>query len=374
MSLSRDQKLNLFSTDRKGLERLVSDLGWSNYRARQILRWIYHRRIQDLDLMTDLSKSFRKQLGEIAEARLPQIIGKEISTDGTTKWLTRVANGNSVEMVLIPDSGRYTLCVSSQIGCMLDCSFCSTGKQGFNGNLEASEIIGQVYLAEQELSKEGKSITNVVLMGMGEPLLNFDSVVLATNMMMDDLGFGLSKRRITVSTAGYVPGIYKLAETTDVSLAISLHAPNDALRDVLVPINRKYPIAELLKACRHYLKQVSDKRALTIEYTMLRGVNDKLEQAVELSEILKDLRCKINLIPFNPFPGSGYERSEEKTIRKFQDFLVGRGYATLKRTTRGEDISAACGQLIGAVDDRTNRQERYLSGLKSSELQQLNLP
>jgi 23S rRNA (adenine2503-C2)-methyltransferase len=277
----------------------------------------------------------------------------------------RVSNGNCVETVLIPERGRNTLCVSSQVGCMLDCSFCSTGKQGFNGNLSAADIIGQLWLANRELAARGQAVTNVVLMGMGEPLLNFDNVLIATNLMMEDLAFGLSKRRVTVSTAGVVPGIRRLAEHTDVALAISLHAPNDALRDVLVPINRKYPIAMLLEACRDYLAGLGPHRSVTIEYTLLKGVNDTLDHARELAALLRDLRCKINLIPFNPFPASGYERPDMDGVRAFQTLLLNAGYATMLRTTRGDDIQAACGQLVGQVEDRTRRQARYIARVQA---------
>ncbi|MFB3105938.1 MAG: 23S rRNA (adenine(2503)-C(2))-methyltransferase RlmN, partial [Pseudomonadales bacterium] len=295
------------------------------------------------------------------------IVARQVSHDGTTKWVVRVANGNCVETVLIPDRGRNTLCVSSQVGCTLDCSFCATGKQGFNGNLSTADIIGQVWLAERELREKGENVSNVVLMGMGEPLLNLQAVLAATDLMTDDLAFGLSKRRVTVSTAGVVPGIYKLAEHTDVSLAISLHAPNDALRDQLVPINKKYPIAELMEACRHYLSGLGDRRTLTIEYTLMRGVNDSLGHAKELAKLLEVLRCKINLIPFNPFPASGYERPHGREIRDFQTCLINAGYTTMLRTTRGDDIGAACGQLVGRVADRTKRQERYIARVKAQE-------
>jgi 23S rRNA (adenine2503-C2)-methyltransferase len=324
--------------------------------------------VLDFEQMTDLSKRQRERLREIATLVLPEIVSRHESRDGTTKWVVRVGNGNCVETVLIPERGRNTLCVSSQVGCMLDCSFCSTGKQGFNGNLDASDIIGQVWLVNRELAARGEAVTNVVLMGMGEPLLNFDNVLTATNLMTEDLAFGLSKRRVTISTAGVVPGLYRLAEHTDVALAISLHAPNDALRDVLVPINRKYPIAELLAACRHYLSGLGPHRSITIEYTLLAGVNDSLAHARELAALLRDLKVKINLIPFNPFPGSGYERPDMATVRDFQTCLLDAGYATMLRTTRGDDINAACGQLVGQVEDRTRRQARYIARLQSQEV------
>lgn len=359
---------NLFGLDRSQLEGLVAELGGRPYRARQVMRWAYHQEMLDFAGMTDLAKQFRATLAEIAEFALPEVVSRQESQDGTIKWVVRVSNGNCVETVLIPDRGRNTLCVSSQVGCMLDCSFCSTGKQGFNGNLSAAEIVGQVYLANSELKRRGQEVSNVVLMGMGEPLLNFAAVLVATNLMMDDLAFGISKRRVTVSTAGHVPGIYDLAAATDVSLAISLHAPNDELRDELVPLNRKYPIAALLEACRHYLSGLGERRSLTIEYTLLRGVNDQLEHARELAELLRGLRCKINLIPFNPFPASGYERPTPGAIRRFQTHLMNAGYATMLRTTRGEDINAACGQLVGQVSDRTQRHTRYLARVKAQEV------
>ncbi len=331
------------------------------------MKWAYHRQELEFAAMTDVSKAHRAWLMDHASLRLPEVVTRQVSRDGTTKWVVRVANGNCVETVLIPDRGRNTLCVSSQVGCTLDCSFCATGKQGFNGNLSTADIIGQVWLAERELREKGENVSNVVLMGMGEPLLNLQAVLAATDLMTDDLAFGLSKRRVTVSTAGVVPGIYELAKHTDVSLAISLHAPNDALRDQLVPINKKYPIAELMEACRHYLSGLGDRRTLTIEYTLMRGVNDSLGHAKELAKLLEVLRCKINLIPFNPFPASGYERPHGREIRDFQTYLINAGYTTMLRTTRGEDIGAACGQLVGRVEDRTKRQERYLARVKAQE-------
>lgn len=331
------------------------------------MKWAYHRQELEFAAMTDVSKAHRAWLMDHASLRLPEVVTRQVSRDGTTKWVVRVANGNCVETVLIPDRGRNTLCVSSQVGCTLDCSFCATGKQGFNGNLSTADIIGQVWLVERELREKGENVSNVVLMGMGEPLLNLQAVLAATDLMTDDLAFGLSKRRVTVSTAGVVPGIYELAKHTDVSLAISLHAPNDALRDQLVPINKKYPIAELMEACRHYLSGLGDKRTLTIEYTLMRGVNDSLGHAKELAKLLEMLRCKINLIPFNPFPASGYERPHGREIRDFQTYLINAGYTTMLRTTRGEDIGAACGQLVGRVEDRTKRQERYLARVKAQE-------
>ncbi|MCZ6657148.1 MAG: 23S rRNA (adenine(2503)-C(2))-methyltransferase RlmN [Gammaproteobacteria bacterium] len=359
---------NLFDYDREGLEAYFVDAGHKPFRARQVMKWIFHRNQLDFDAMTDLSRDLRAWLREDANLALPEIVERFESTDGTIKWLVRVGNGNSVETVLIPERGRNTLCVSSQVGCVLDCSFCATGKQGFNGNLSTAEIIGQLLLANAELKARGEAVTNVVLMGMGEPLLNFDAVVRATNLMTDDLAYGISKRRVTISTAGVVPAIYELAKVTDVSLAISLHAPNDALRSELVPINRKYGIAELITACNHYIGNLGEKRTLTMEYTLMKGVNDGLEHARELADLLRHVRCKINLIPFNPFPASGYVRPDVSAVRRFQTVLLNAGFATMLRTTRGEDISAACGQLIGKVQDRTKRQTRYLARVRAEEL------
>ncbi len=359
---------NLFDYDREGLEAYFVDAGHKPFRARQVMKWIFHRNQLDFDAMTDLSRDMRAWLRENVNLALPEIVERYESTDGTIKWLVRVGNGNSVETVLIPERGRNTLCVSSQVGCVLDCSFCATGKQGFNGNLSTAEIIGQLMLANAELNARGEAVTNVVLMGMGEPLLNFDAVVRATNLMTDDLAYGISKRRVTISTAGVVPAIYELAKVTDVSLAISLHAPNDALRSELVPLNRKYGIAELIKACNHYVGNLGEKRTLTMEYTLMKGVNDGLQQARELADLLRDVRCKINLIPFNPFPASGYVRPDLPTVRRFQTVLLNAGFATMLRTTRGEDIAAACGQLVGKVQDRTKRQTRYLARVRAEEL------
>ncbi|MGA0839489.1 MAG: 23S rRNA (adenine(2503)-C(2))-methyltransferase RlmN [Pseudomonadales bacterium] len=359
------ERVNLFGLDRAGLEAFFLAQGEKAFRARQVLKWVYHAQVIDFEAMTDLSRRQRDRLKAMAVLALPEVVERHESRDGTIKWAMRVSNGNCVETVLIPERGRNTLCVSSQVGCMLDCSFCSTGKQGFNGNLSAADIIGQLWLANRELAQRGEAVTNVVLMGMGEPLLNFDNVLIATNLMTEDLAFGLSKRRVTISTAGVVPGLRRLAEHTDVALAISLHAPNDALRDVLVPINRKYPIASLLDACRHYLAGLGPHRSVTIEYTLLKGVNDSLDHARELADLLRDLRCKINLIPFNPFPASGYERPEPEAVRAFQTFLLNAGYATMLRTTRGDDIQAACGQLVGQVEDRTRRQARYIARVQA---------
>jgi 23S rRNA (adenine2503-C2)-methyltransferase len=356
-----DSRINLFDLTREQMETFTSAIDDKPYRTHQMMKWAYHQKQLDFASMTNLSKAFRGWLGERAEYRLPEVVAQYESVDGTIKWVIRVAGGSCVETVLIPDRGRNTLCVSSQVGCLLDCTFCSTGKQGFSGNLSAGEIVAQVWLANQMLEARGEVVSNVVLMGMGEPLLNFEAVTSAVDLMMDDLAFGISKRRVTVSTAGVVPAIYQLAKVTDVSLAISLHAPNDELRSQLVPLNRKYPIQELLDACRHYVEGLGQKRSLTMEYTLLKGVNDDLSHARELATLLRDVRCKINLIPFNPFPASGFERPDADTVRRFQTYLITAGYSAMLRTTRGEDIAAACGQLVGKVNDRTRRQARYIA-------------
>ena len=321
--------------------------------------------------MTNVSKALRSKLSEIAEIRPPEIVHQEISKDGTRKWVLRVDGGSSMEAVLIPDGDRRTLCVSSQVGCSLDCSFCSTGKQGFNRNLTAAEIIGQVRVAilsygPVDTTEDLRRVTNVVMMGMGEPLMNFEPVVDAMSLMMEDNAYGLSKRRVTLSTAGLVPAIDRLAEVTDVSLAISLHAPNDELRSELVPLNKRYPIAEVIAAGQRYLASCNDKRVVTIEYTLIDGVNDQPAHARELVKILKNLPCKLNLIPFNPFPNSGYRRSHRESIERFKEITTYSGLITTVRSTRGDDIDAACGQLVGQVDDRTRRTQKLIPVVQSS--------
>jgi len=358
---------NLYGLDRTQLEALFVEQGLQPFRGRQIMKWAYHQNIVDFSAMTDLPLQMRQWLIANACFGLPDVVKFDESRDGTMKWAIDVGGNNLVEMVVIPSGGRNTLCVSSQVGCMLDCSFCATGKQGFNGNLTAADIVGQVVVANQQLAKLNRRVTNVVLMGMGEPLLNFDAVVTATNIMKDDMAFGISKRRVTISTAGVVPAIYELAKVTDCSLAISLHAPTDELRDELVPINRKYPLHELLAACDHYVRHLGPPRKLVIEYTLMRGVNDQIEHARTLARLLKRIRCKINLIPFNPFPASGYERPTMASIRDFQTHLIEQGYSAMLRTPRGDDIDAACGQLAGRVQDRTRRQSRYREKLIAVE-------
>ena len=358
------ERTNLLGLTRPGLEAFVAQLGSKPFRARQLMNWVYKRGIGDFEAMTDLAKEFRACLSAAAEVRTPQIVSVQRSADGTTKWLLRADASQAFEMVFIPEPERGTLCISSQVGCALDCSFCSTAQQGFNRNLTTAEIVGQVWLAVRELSREAsptadaaapgdpRRVTNVVLMGMGEPLANFRNVVPALGVLLDDFGFDLSRRRVTLSTSGLVPQIYKLAQVANVALAVSLHAPDDALRSELVPINRKHPIAELLSACWHYLDE-QNGRSVTFEYVMLEGVNDSVAQARALARLLKGHPAKVNLIPFNPFPGTLYRRSGAAAIQRFRDELLQRGVLATVRRTRGDDIDAACGQLAGRVIDRT---------------------
>lgn len=358
------EKVNLLGMSEQKLAAFFESLGEKRFRVKQLMQWMHQRGVIDFDAMSDLSKALRAKLATVAEINLPELVSEQTSTDGTRKWLVRVAGGSCIEMVFIPEGKRGTLCVSSQIGCALDCSFCSTGKQGFNRDLSAAEIIGQVWIAAKSLDSldptKDRVISNVVLMGMGEPLLNFDNVVDAMNLMMHDCAYGLSKRRVTLSTAGVVPALDKLGDVTDVSLAISLHAPNDELRNQLVPLNRKYPIAELLRSAQGYLEKLPDKRRkITLEYTLIREVNDRPEHARELAALLVDTPCKINLIPFNPFDQSDYKRVSNNALYRFRDILIEAGYTVTLRTTRGDDIDAACGQLAGQVNDRTKRSQRY---------------
>ena len=356
----QSEKLNLLDMDRAAMEAFFTEIGEKAFRASQVLKWIHQHRVTDIAEMTNLSKSLREKLQSMAEVRIPEVVVDQKSDDGTHKWLLRLDSGNCIETVFIPEGSRGTLCVSSQIGCALDCSFCSTGKQGFNRNLSTGEIISQVLVANHALGfdKEGeRRVTNVVMMGMGEPLLNFDNVVRAMNIMMDDFAYGISKRRVTLSTAGVVPALDRLREVIDVSLALSLHAPNNELRDVLVPLNRKYKIKETLAACKRYFEG-KKHRYLTVEYVMLKGVNDSPEHARELVKILKGVPSKVNLIPFNPFPETDYERSSQKAINRFRDILIDAGLVTITRKTRGDDIDAACGQLAGRVKDKTKRTQK----------------
>jgi 23S rRNA (adenine2503-C2)-methyltransferase len=396
--------VNLIGLDQEALRGFCAGLGEKPYRARQLLRWIHHAGVDDFGAMTDMSRTFRERLAQRASIAAPRVLSDTTAADGTRKWLLDVGTGNAIEMVFIPEGDRGglsrgpacgdatperdasaegtvasilsagrspsrgpssraprryrgTLCISSQAGCALECSFCSTGKQGFNRNLTVDEIIGQLWLANRSLGRgvtEERPISNVVMMGMGEPLANFENVAAAMRLMLDDSAYGLSRRRVTLSTAGLVPGIDRLREECPVALAVSLHAPNDALRDELVPINRKYPIRELLAACLRYLEK-APRDFVTFEYVMLAGVNDSVGQARELAARVSEVPCKINLIPFNPFPGVGYLRSSPEAIARFRDVLMQAGLVATVRKTRGEDIAAACGQLAGRVQDRTRR-------------------
>jgi len=349
--------VNLIGLDQEALRGFCAGLGEKPYRARQLLRWIHHAGVDDFAAMTDMSRPFRERLAESALIAAPHVLGDTTAADGTRKWLLDVGTGNAIETVFIPESSRGTLCISSQAGCALECSFCSTGKQGFNRNLTVEEIIGQLWLANRSLGRgvtEERPISNVVMMGMGEPLANFENVVGAMRLMLDDSAYGLSRRRVTLSTAGLVPGIDRLREACPVALAVSLHAPNDALRDELVPINRKYPIRELLAACVRYLEN-APRDFVTFEYVMLDGVNDSASQARELAALVREVPCKFNLIPFNPFPGVDYRRSTPEAISRFRDVLMQAGLVATVRKTRGDDIAAACGQLAGRVQDRTRR-------------------
>jgi 23S rRNA (adenine2503-C2)-methyltransferase len=354
-------RANLLDFDRDGLRTFFAEHGEKPWRADQVMKWIYHRLESDFGAMTDLGKSLREKLTEIAVVTPPKALLDKASSDGTRKWLLGMDAGNAVETVYIPEPTRGTLCVSSQIGCGLNCTFCSTGAQGFNRNLGASEIIGQVWHAAKQLGNvthQQRRITNVVMMGMGEPLLNFDNVVKAMSLMRDDLGFGLASKRVTLSTAGVVPMIDKLGEVADVSLAVSLHAPNDELRTQLVPLNKRWGIDELLDACARYAAQ-RPRATITFEYTLMKGINDTPVLAKQLVKLMRRLPAKVNLIPFNPFPGTQYARSDATVIRDFQTILLNSGVQTMVRRTRGEDIDAACGQLKGQVADRTRRHADF---------------
>jgi 23S rRNA (adenine2503-C2)-methyltransferase len=368
-SSPRPALTNLLDLDRIGLERFFEEvLGEKRYRAHQVMKWIYHRHVTEFGQMTDLGKSLRGKLEAAAVVTPPNIMFEKPSVDGTHKWLLGMDGGNAIEAVLIPDKGRGTLCVSSQVGCGLNCQFCSTATQGFNRNLSAAEIIGQVWVAARHLGNvphHQRKLTNVVMMGMGEPLLNFENVVTAMSVMRDDLGLGLANKRVTLSTAGLVPMIDRLAEESDVSLAVSLHAPNDELRTQLVPLNKKYPIAELMAACARYAER-KKRESITFEYTMMKGVNDQPEHARQLIKLMRRLPSKVNLIPFNPFPGTRFERSGAEDIRAFQKILLDAQVLTMVRRTRGDDIDAACGQLKGQVMDRTRRQAEFRRKLEAS--------
>ena len=349
------------------MARFFADLGEKPFRTHQVLKWLHQSGVDQIDEMTNLSKSLREKLKEIACIRPPQVKHEQLSRDGTRKWLLEIDGGNSIEMVFIPEEGRGTLCISSQVGCPLDCRFCSTGKQGFNKNLSVGEIIGQLWVANHRLGwkkEERQPVTNVVMMGMGEPLLNFDNVVAAMDLMLDDLAYGLSRRRVTLSTSGLVPAIDRLKEKSPVSLAISLHAPNDEIRNRIMPINKSWPLEELLGACRRFTERDESHNHITFEYVMLDGINDSDENARELAKRLQGIPAKINLIPFNPFPGSEYQCSPCERINRFRELLIRAGLVTVTRKTRGDDIDAACGQLVGKV---VPKAKRFRQSLKGSE-------
>ncbi|MGI1678588.1 MAG: 23S rRNA (adenine(2503)-C(2))-methyltransferase RlmN [Cellvibrionaceae bacterium] len=372
-ALAINTKVNLLGMSQDQLESFFEALGEKRFRATQVMKWIHQLGVIDFDLMSNISKALREKLKTVAEVVVPEIQNELRSVDGTLKFLVRVSGGSAIETVFIPDGERGTLCVSSQIGCTLDCSFCATGKQGFQRDLSSSEIISQVWLAAKVLGQfdnpNNRKITNVVFMGMGEPLLNFDNVMTATHIMMHDHCYGISKRRVTISTSGVVPQLDRLGEYTDASLAISLHAPNDEIRNVLVPINKKYPIAQLLASAKGYLDGLPDvRRKLTIEYTLIDQLNDRPQHAYELAVLLKDIPVKINLIPFNPFSLVNYKRVKPRALKQFQDILIRAGYTTTIRTTRGDDIDAACGQLAGEVNDRTRRSERYIAQANNDQI------
>ncbi|WP_049721863.1 23S rRNA (adenine(2503)-C(2))-methyltransferase RlmN [Gilvimarinus polysaccharolyticus] len=372
ISAPQIDKINLLGLPESKLIAFFESMGEKRFRAAQVLKWVHQLGVDNFDEMTNISKPLREKLKERCEIVAPEVLEQLDSSDGTRKFLIRVTGGSVVETVFIPEGERGTLCVSSQVGCSLDCSFCATGKQGFNRDLTAAEIIGQVWIAAksfgQTVAGAPRRVTNVVLMGMGEPLMNFDNVVDSMNLMMHDNAYGISKRRVTLSTSGVVPQLDRLGEYTDACLAISLHAPNDALRNELVPINRKYPIAMLLESAQRYIAGLPDThRKITIEYTLIDHVNDRPEHARELAQLLREVPVKINLIPFNPFNLSNYKRVSNNALRRFQDILIEEGFITTVRTTRGDDIDAACGQLAGTVNDLTKRSERYRANFVKDE-------
>lgn len=360
---------NLMGHDRQALEEYFASIGEKSFRATQVLKWVHQQGIYDFSDMTNLSKPLRTNLASRATFTVPDIIKDQVSDDGTRKWLLRLEDGNSIETVFIPEAGRGTLCVSSQVGCALNCSFCATARQGFNRNLTSAEIIGQLRLANQLLVSmdNDRPVTNVVMMGMGEPLMNYDNVVRAMQLMQEDFAYGLSKRRVTLSTSGLLPEMKRLSKDCAVSLAVSLHAADDELRNELVPINRKYPIRDLMKACREYTKGLPHQK-ITFEYVMLDGVNDSDNDARKLAKMVGNVPCKINLIPFNTFDNSGYSSSSLTRINHFRDILMQKGIMTVTRKTRGEEIDAACGQLAGKFTDRTRRSERLQQAQFTGEI------
>jgi 23S rRNA (adenine2503-C2)-methyltransferase len=349
--LGEVEKINLLELDLPAMEAFFLEMGSKAFHGRNVFKWIHKHGVTDFDAMTDISKRLREQLHALAEVDLPELVFDQPALDGTRKWLIELLDGQRIETVYIPDDGRSTICVSSQVGCALDCSFCSTAQQGFNRNLSVAEIIGQIWIATREL---GHAPTNVVMMGMGEPLANFDAVVTAMNIMQDDLAYMLSKYRVTISTSGIVPALKQLREVSDVSLAVSLHAPDNALRDQLVPINRKYPLEELIPACREFIRG-DKRRKVTWEYVMLDGINDSIQHAKALIRLLEGTPSKVNLIPFNPFPGTHYQASPPERVEAFRQRLKRSGIISMTRKTRGDEIDAACGQLVGRVRDRSRR-------------------
>lgn len=365
---STNETIDLMNYDLKSLKKLLSQMGQKPFRAKQVFKWIHQKGITDFDQMSDLARSFREQLKTFATVDVPKVIYNKHSNDGTYKWLLQMSDGNCIETVFIPDGKRGTLCVSSQVGCILNCSFCATGKQGFSRNLSVGEIIAQVWVAVQGLKSEASEktpqLTNIVMMGMGEPLLNYDNLVPALAIMRDDHGYGLSKRRVTVSTSGIVPKMYQLLNDSEVSLAVSLHASNDALRNELVPLNKKYRLDELMQACKTYADE-GPQNQVTFEYTLIHEINDSLTHAQELKDLLESyhMPSKINLIPFNPYPGTIYQRPSNNRLHRFQKYLLENGFLVTLRRTRGDDIDAACGQLVGSVNDRTNRQSRHRASM-----------
>lgn len=365
-SESRQERINLLNLDVEGIRGWCDSIGEKPFRATQLARWMHRFLVDDFDAMTNLAKSFRAKLKDLAYIKAPSVLIEKKSADGTRKWLFDVGNGNAVESVFIPEDDRGTLCVSTQAGCAMGCLFCSTGKQGFNRNLETFEIVGQLWTAERQLRREAgitdpndRVISNVVLMGMGEPLQNLDNVIAALRLFLDDNGYGLSRRRVTVSTSGLVHQMDKLGKAAPVALAVSLHAPTDELRDQIMPVNKKHPLKELMAACQRYLS-VAPRDFITFEYLLLGGVNDSAKEARELIRLVRDVPCKFNLIPFNPFPGSGLRKPDRETALRFCKILNDAGIVTTIRKTRGDDIDAACGQLAGEVKDKTRRAERLV--------------
>ena len=366
-----EQKINLAGLTLGKLKSLFIDLNEKPFRAGQVMKWIHQRGVTDIDRMSDVSKNLRQKLCDIAEIKLPRIMDEITSVDGSRKWILEVASGSQIETVFIPEAGRGTLCISSQSGCSLDCKFCATGKQGFDSNLSVAEIVGQLWWANKQLNNfsqtNAKRISNVVMMGMGEPLLNFDNVIDSVDIMMEDSAYGLSKRKVTISTSGVVPAINKMKGLTEASLAVSLHAPNDELRSQIMPINKKYPINVLLDSVRSYMESLSDKRVPLVEYTLIKGINDHRQHARDLAELLDSFPCKINLIPFNAFELSRYERPSSSSVSNFREILKKAGFTVTVRTTRADDIGAACGQLVGTVADRTKRSVRYRTAIDTSD-------